>query len=47
MNRKPGDCVATHLGLQGFAVVAVELVRHPQPRVGTFSLTQHPQRWCR
>jgi transposase len=30
MNQEPGDCVATYLGLQGFAVVAVELVQHPQ-----------------
>jgi transposase len=30
MNQEPGDCVATYLGLQGFAVVAVERVQHPQ-----------------
>jgi hypothetical protein len=30
MNQEPGDCVATYLGLRGFAVVAVELVQHPQ-----------------
>jgi len=24
MNQEPGDCVASHPGLQGFAVVAVE-----------------------
>ena len=30
MNQEPGDWVATDLGLQGFAVVAVERVRHPQ-----------------
>ena len=29
MNQEPGDCVAAYLGLQGFAVVAVELVQHP------------------
>lgn len=30
MNQEPGDCVATYLGLQGFAVVAVEWVLHPR-----------------
>ena len=30
MNQEPGDCVATYLGLQGFAVVAVEWVQHPR-----------------
>ena len=30
MNQEPGDCVATYLGLQGFDVVAVERVQHPQ-----------------
>jgi hypothetical protein len=32
MSQEAGDCVATCLGLQGFAVVAVEWVRHPRRR---------------
>lgn len=30
MNQEPNDCVAAYLGLQGFAVVAVERVQHPE-----------------
>jgi hypothetical protein len=30
MNQEPGDCGATYPGLQGFAVVGVERVQHPQ-----------------
>ena len=30
MNQEPGDCVATYIGLEGLAVVAVALVQHPQ-----------------
>jgi hypothetical protein len=30
MNQEPGDCAATYLGLQGFAVVAVERLQHPR-----------------
>jgi len=30
MNQERGDCVAAYLGLQGFQVVAVERIQHPQ-----------------